>query len=125
MLRCSLNLNPQSVIRYQQFALWVKMSNIYQGKRIAVLKYIDSVRKHQGEFTTTSFGSDVGALRPPPLTYRVCTKRPVLCTHVGFEKLRFQPALKIIYRLITKGDQKVRGKVLLNRIAYIDFYENS
>ena len=27
MLRCSLNSNPQSVIRYQQFALWVKMSN--------------------------------------------------------------------------------------------------
>ena len=26
MLRCSLNFNPQSVIRYQQFALWVKMS---------------------------------------------------------------------------------------------------
>ena len=28
MLRCSLKFNPQSVIRYQQFALWVKMSNI-------------------------------------------------------------------------------------------------
>ena len=27
MLRCSLKFNPQSVIRYQQFALWVKMSN--------------------------------------------------------------------------------------------------
>ena len=26
MLRCSLKFNPQSVIRYQQFALWVKMS---------------------------------------------------------------------------------------------------
>ena len=24
MLRCSLKFNPQSVIRYQQFALWVK-----------------------------------------------------------------------------------------------------
>ena len=27
MLRCSLKFNPQSVIRYQQFALWVNMSN--------------------------------------------------------------------------------------------------
>ena len=27
ILRCSLKLNPQSVIRYQQFALWIKMSN--------------------------------------------------------------------------------------------------
>ena len=27
MLRCSLKFNPQSVIRYQQFALWVKRSN--------------------------------------------------------------------------------------------------
>ena len=27
MLRCSLKFNPQSVIRCQQFALWVKMSN--------------------------------------------------------------------------------------------------
>ena len=27
ILRCSLNFNPQSVIRYQQFALYVKMSN--------------------------------------------------------------------------------------------------
>ena len=26
MLRCSLKFNPQSIIRYQQFALWVKMS---------------------------------------------------------------------------------------------------
>ena len=25
----------------------------------------------------------------------------------------------------TRGDQKVRGKVLLNRIAFIDFNENS
>ena len=33
MLRCSLKLNPQSVIRYQQFALWVKMSN----KRVVVV----------------------------------------------------------------------------------------
>ena len=28
MLRCSLKFNPQSVIDYQQLALWVKMSNI-------------------------------------------------------------------------------------------------
>ena len=27
MLRCSLKFNPQSVILYQQYALWVKMSN--------------------------------------------------------------------------------------------------
>ena len=27
MSRCSLKFNPQSVIRYQQFALWVKMSS--------------------------------------------------------------------------------------------------
>ena len=27
--------------------------------------------------------------------------------------------------LDTRGDQKVRGKVLLNRIAYIDCNENS
>ena len=25
----------------------------------------------------------------------------------------------------TRGDQKVRGKVLLNRIAFIDYSENS
>ena len=30
MMRCSLKFNPQSVIRYQQFALWVKMSNSEQ-----------------------------------------------------------------------------------------------
>ena len=35
MLRCSLKFNPQSVIRYQQFALWVKMSN-----RICVMSSI-------------------------------------------------------------------------------------
>ena len=27
--------------------------------------------------------------------------------------------------ICTRGDQKIRGKVLLNRIAFIDFNENS
>ena len=34
----------------------------------------------------------------------------------------FTPYSKTIH---TRGDQKVRGKVLLNRIAFIDFNENS
>ena len=36
MLRCSLNFNPQSVIRYQQFALWVKMSSIMKGDNVKI-----------------------------------------------------------------------------------------
>ena len=32
---------------------------------------------------------------------------------------------KIKSNTCTRGDQKVRGKVLLNRIAFIDFNENS
>ena len=48
MLRCSLKFNPQSVIRYQQFALWVKMSNISSGSRKADLgnKKLKFVKKN-------------------------------------------------------------------------------
>ena len=44
----------------------------------------------------------------------------------GCETLAFKYILEIRVMLTyTRGDQKVRGKVLLNRIAFIDFYENS
>ena len=33
-------------------------------------------------FTTSIFGSDVGALRSPPMAYRADTKHPFLCTQV-------------------------------------------
>ena len=51
MLRCSLNFNPQSVIRCQQFALWVKMS-ISNWSCVAYIVL----------FTLSHIGSDVGQI---------------------------------------------------------------
>ena len=55
-------------------------------------------------------------LKRCPLKF-VVGKKSMLCP--------LSTATSCQYMLHTRGDQKVRGKVLLNRIAFIDCNENS
>ena len=55
----------------------------------------------------------------------------MVCSATVLKNLNFSKTVvehlpkNVPYRVCTRGDQKVRGKELLNRIAFIDFYENS
>ena len=86
MLRCSLKFNPQSVIRYQQCALWVKMSNIRS--------WHESIYTHRDEAMVAVEGGGGGVVRLQKNTVIVPT------VHYGAnkerERLLFVISLQVI-----------------------------
>ena len=50
------------------------------------LKRLSKVYERNGIFFIFFFSYNAGVVRLLPLAYRARTKRPVLCTHLGFEE---------------------------------------